>query len=208
MENRHRDHDAESEIIRQVKEHWSVGVGYIGEPCCAALFLIDKQGRITCLLRERPTSDSPSFAFDILELAPVMQFVSAKGKKLLLVACYPNGLQYVAWKPGVAEFHPYISGPEESEPDDEYWAGVIPEGFLRILLRRKTAGNQIYPSYHAHTKGLIVSRSVWNHLGGGGALVGRIQRTTKPTSWHWGYAVRAMIGNFIATQSDARRWPR
>jgi hypothetical protein len=84
--------------------------------------------------RSDPKAD---LVIDIRTLTQVIPFVWASGKPLILVAAFPDGLRYVIWQAGMADFRRYRADPEKGQTlYDTYWDAVIPAAELIPLGRR------------------------------------------------------------------------
>ena len=121
-------------IIQKLEEVWGVGITNIGEPYYAGYALVDSFGKVLAFLRTsdgKPNEDG--FALDIRRLTDAMPLLAASGKKLILVGRYSDKLLYAVFRPGIADFYPYIPRCEEQLPHDEYWRANIPWRYFRPL---------------------------------------------------------------------------
>jgi hypothetical protein len=95
---------------------------------------VDSDGRILAWLRVFERKElRDGLKFDIRRLTEAEPFLSASGRPLVLVARFSEGLRYVMWKPGLADFIPYWPTHDEQMEYDEYWDAVIPADELQPL---------------------------------------------------------------------------
>ena len=96
--------------------------------------LVDPYGRILAWVRIFQRKElKDGLKFDIRGLTQAAPFLSASGRPLVLVARFSEGLRYVMWKPGLADFFPYRPSCDEQTPYDEYWEADIPADELQPL---------------------------------------------------------------------------
>ncbi len=133
IDDNHRE--IESEIIRTIRQRWRAGVAEIDEPYYAGYALVDARGRVLAWLRIFARGNlGKGLEFDIRQLTEMMRFVSASGKPLLLVARFPDGMRYAAWKPGIADFYAYRPSVEDGHfLYEKYWHAIVPATALRPI---------------------------------------------------------------------------
>jgi hypothetical protein len=108
---------AGSYVIQQINERWHVGVAHLGEPYYGGDCLVDPYGRILAWVRIFQRKElKDGLEFDIRWLTEAAPFLSASGRPLVLVARFSEGLRYAIWKPGLADFFPYIPRCDEQTP--------------------------------------------------------------------------------------------